>query len=362
MHEVSSINTIGILFVVFLGFLTLFLRRRFVCIPILIAVCGVTYGQVIVISGLNFTILRLLIFLCWCRLIVRKEIEDIGINIIDKTVILWLISGFVIYVLREQSVEALIYRLGFIYNGFGFYFFFRLCIQDINDLRRVIEALGILSIILSLVMTIEKLSGSNLFFIFGGVPEFSWIRDEKIRAQGPFAHAILAGTFGAVLLPIFIGLWIEDNKQNKIAIFAALASSLIVLCSSSSVPLFSFFVGIIALLLFKFRANMKIISRVFVVLAIALHLVMKAPVWYLLSRAGDIAGGTGWHRSYLIDQAIAFFEDWWLIGTSYTAHWLPYGLAARPNHTDITNQYIQEGVDGGILSMIFFISILVFLF
>jgi O-antigen ligase len=86
---------------------------------------------------------------------------------------------------------------------------------------------------------------------------------------------------------------------------------------------------------------------------------MKAPVWYLIMRVSEVAGGQGWHRSYLIDQAIKHFNEWWLLGTAYCAHWMPYGHPLDPNKVDITNQYIAEGVNGGLLTMVLFIAVIV---
>ena len=51
-------------------------------------------------------------------------------------------------------------------------------------------------------------------------------------------------------------------------------------------------------------------------------------------------GSTGWHWFYLIDQAIRRVGEWWLIGTRSTGHW---GMGLQ----DVTNQYILEGVWGG---------------
>ena len=96
-----------------------------------------------------------------------------------------------------------------------------------------------------------------------------------------------------------------------------------------------------------------------VLLLVALHIVMKAPVWFLIARIGDLIGGGGWHRAALIDAAIRHFNEWWLMGTTYTANWMATGLAIDPNSSDITNQFISEGVNGGLISMCLFIWLVV---
>jgi hypothetical protein len=88
---------------------------------------------------------------------------------------------------------------------------------------------------------------------------------------------------------------------------------------------------------------------------VALHLIMKAPVWDLISRI-DLAGGsTGWQRSQLISAAVRNIGEWWAIGTTDTGHW---GWAMF----DVTNQYLLEGVRGGVLTMTLFIAMLAIAF
>jgi len=93
-----------------------------------------------------------------------------------------------------------------------------------------------------------------------------------------------------------------------------------------------------------------------------LHLIMKAPVWFIIERISGIIGGGGYHRSELIDQAIKNFDDWWLVGTVYTAHWLPYYLPVSPGYVDITNEFIAQGVTGGVLKLVLFIWIIALAF
>jgi hypothetical protein len=80
---------------------------------------------------------------------------------------------------------------------------------------------------------------------------------------------------------------------------------------------------------------------------------MKAPVWHLIARIDLVGGSTGWHRYQLIDRSIKRFGEWWLLGTDSTAHW---------GHitTDITNQYVLEGVSGGIVTLVLFVAMIVF--
>jgi hypothetical protein len=87
---------------------------------------------------------------------------------------------------------------------------------------------------------------------------------------------------------------------------------------------------------------------------------MKAPIWYLFAKLSDATGGTGWHRAFLLDQAFGkCFHEWWLIGAKETRHWMPTGVVYSQTQSDITNQFLCEGINGGIFTMGLFIMIIV---
>ena len=79
---------------------------------------------------------------------------------------------------------------------------------------------------------------------------------------------------------------------------------------------------------------------------------MKAPVWHLIARLDVVGGSTGWHRYYLLDQAQKHFGEWVLLGTRSTAHW-------GRNLSDITNQYLLQGVYGGLVTLVLYVVLLV---
>jgi hypothetical protein len=130
--------------------------------------------------------------------------------------------------------------------------------------------------------------------------------------------------------------------------------AVIVLCASST-PAVAVLVGCIAAAFFLLRRYMRIVRWLALFLALALHLSMKAPVWHLISRIDISGGSTGWHRFHLIDQAIKRFDEWGLFGTPSTAHW-GWGLG------DVTNQFVLEGVTGGMLTLVLFIVLIALAF
>ena len=353
----TTINLMGIVAITVLGVMQLSLSRKYAPLPLILVGIAVTYGQIIYIAGLHFTILRIVILFGWSRVIIRREINEIGFNTIDKIFITWLLTHILVYIFREQTYAAFINRMGFAYNAAGIYFLFRIWIKDLSDYKIMIQFLALVSIILAGLLVLEYTTGRNIYSIYGGVIETSWNRLGRIRCQGPFRHAILAGTFGATSLPLFLSLYYLGASKILVAL-SCFAALMIVIMSSSSGPLFSIISVIIGISLWPFRNNMRLIRWGFLISIISLHMIMKAPVWYLISRVSSVIGGAGWHRSELINQAINNVGAWWLYGMSVseTAGWMPYNISISKEQADITNRYISEGVNGGLVTLILFIT------
>ena len=117
-------------------------------------------------------------------------------------------------------------RMGFLYNVLGIYFLLRLWIRDREDVQRVLRTLAVACVFFAVFMILEQETGRNVFSVFGGVPEFTAIREGKLRSQAAFAHSIVAGTVGANLFPLFIGLWWQGGKSKLIAAAGAVSAAL----------------------------------------------------------------------------------------------------------------------------------------
>jgi hypothetical protein len=209
-------------------------------------------------------------------------------------------------------------------------------------------------------MFYEGITGHNLFSAVGIVPEFSTLREGRVRCQGSFAHPILAGTFGATVMPLILILWWYKGYKKVWCIIGLIGASVITFFASSSGAFMTFILELIAFNLWYIKERMHWVRRGLVVGIIGLVIVMKAPIWYVFSKLSDTMGGTGWHRAYLLDQAFGkYFHEWWLLGAKYTRHWMPTGVFYSEEQTDITNQFLWEGVNGGLFTMALFIAIIV---
>ncbi|MDF0673213.1 MAG: hypothetical protein P0120_02555 [Nitrospira sp.] len=359
MEQESTITGISLFITLSMGFLWFALPRRHAFVPMLIAGCYMSLAQALLISGLHFNIIRILISFGMLRIVVRKEIFDIKLNPIDKVFIAWLTASSFISVIFNSETINLTGCLGTVYDGLGIYLIVRALLRDLDDVMHNVKMLGIMIIPLAFLFIIEHITGTNYFSYLGGVPILSEIRNGRIRCQGPFKHSILAGTFGATALPLFVGLMVCSTRNRALATGAIVAATVIIFASSSSGPFLAFLACIVGLTCWHFRAHVRAIRWGIAIFFVALHIYMKDPVWFVIARISDLLGGGGWYRSALINAAVVHFDEWWLSGTAYTRHWLPSGITGNPDMVDIVNHYVAQGVNGGLLALVLFIWLIV---
>ena len=351
--NITYISLLGVGFTALMCFLLLSLPRKWALVPVIILICYMTMGERVIVVGLNFTMIRILTLVGWIRILIRGELKSVKLNPIDKTLIWFAISGMAIYVLQWQTFDAVKYEFGQVYNALGMYFLFRFLVRDMDDCLRVFKIAAVFIIPLAASMVVERMTGRNAFAEFGGVSPITGIRDGVLRCQGPFAHPVLAGTFGATLFPLFVALW-RSKGHRLLSFLAILSSGAMVITSGSSGPVGTLLAGLLALGCWPHRKHMSTIRSGILVAVVGLEIVMKAHVWFLLARVGIFSGSTGHHRAYLIDRALANLDDWWLLGTRSTVAWDEYY-----NLFDITNQYLVYGADGGLITMLLFILVIV---
>lgn len=346
-------NAIGLAFTAACCVLLLALPRRWALLPLLAASLLMTRGQMIDIGPAHFTVLRLVIGCGMLRLLVRGERPAHGVNDLDRLMLLW--AACLLATSAFHSDDQWVYRGGLIWNDVGSYLLFRCLLRDTKDIERLFVGVCWLLVPLALAMLIEKRSGMNPLVLLGGVNEYATVRDGKIRAAGPFAHPILAGTVGAACVPMALWRWRAHRMASLVGLGSCLA---IVYASTSSGPVLMLFAILGGLLLLRRRRAVPALRILAVLGVMALSAVMKDPFYFVLARI-DIAGGsTGWHRAQLIRSWLDHSGEWLLAGTDYTRHWMPTGIYANSDHTDITNHFIQQAVWGGLPLLLVFMLLL----
>lgn len=336
------------------------LPRKWAPAALLTGSIFMTLGQGIEIGPIHLPVYRMMLLVGLIRVISRGERLVGGLNLIDKLMMGW--GGWVIFasLFHDQSRYGVIFACGVVFNITLIYYLIRVWCEDLDDTREVFAVVALILVPIAVEMIMEKATGKNLFSVLGGVPENVMIREGKLRAQGPFLHAILAGTVGATCIPLFIGLF---SKYRLVAGIGIAAGLVMTFASASSGPVMSLIFGIAAILLWRYREHLRKLRIAAIITYPVLMVVMKQPPYYLISRIDISGGSTGWHRSFLIEQTFKHLSEWWLFGTDVTRHWMPnQGIASDPQHTDITNYYIGFGVLGGLPSMLLVIAILLVAF
>ncbi|MEO5715662.1 MAG: hypothetical protein ABIT37_19440 [Luteolibacter sp.] len=323
--------------------------RKWAPVPLLLGCTYMTFGQGLHI-GVSLPIYRLLLLVGVLRTVAKGEKLPGGLNIIDKMMMAW--GGWVLFAsfFHDMTRAGPVTAAGEVFNVALPYFLIRIWCTDLEEIREIVMIIALLMVPIMCFMALEKATGKNIFAIFGGVPENTIIREGRLRAQGPFRHPILAGTVGATCIPLFIGIF----KQHKtIAMIGIAAGVGMTFASASSGPVMSLIVGIFGMMMWRWKSLVKPMRYGAVLMYIVLMFTMKKPPYFLISRIDLSGGSTGWHRSFLIQQTIAYFHEWWLFGTDETRHWMPFqGIGNDPHHTDITNYYIGFGVTGGFPAML----------
>lgn len=329
------------------------LPRKYVVAPLFFGLFLCPVGQAIFLGGAHLFVTRILIFAGWVRLLASKssghKIWE-GNNPLDKAFLVWAIFRVCAFLMRHPEGGAALNQAGFLIDAVGGFFLIRALIRDEEDIGRVLKVLVGITAILAVTMVYEEFARINLYGIFGNFAMPDEVRNGHIRARGPFEHALLAGTFGATLLPLFFWLW-KSGRSKFLGVVGMVGVTVIPLATQCSTPILAYGAALFGLCFWPFRKQMRLVRWGIVGMIIGLQIVMKANFWWIIQHLDVIGGSSGWHRAELVDEFLRHFFDWWIIGTSANASW---------GHMtwDLCNQYVAEGESGGLLTFIAFIGMI----
>ncbi len=338
--------------------LVLLLRRRYVVIPFLSFALFLPLQQQIVLAGAHFTAGRILILVGWSRLLWDWRLGSVAVrpvrlSAIDRALLWWVGASVLTFVLLWMQWDAVINRAGFLCDVLGAYFLLRALIREPQDLHIAgITLLSIACVVATLMMVEQSTNGRNLVGMAGIGPfPQDEVREGHIRSTACFAISILAGMFGATMLPLFFGLWGRVRKRRVMLVTGVVTGTIITLTSYSSGPLLAYAAAVVALSFWPFRNSIRAVRWTCVVVMIGLQVTMENPIWHGITRLAVIDGSSAYHRYLLIDQFLRHVGDWWLLGTrsSGTWGWMMW---------DTSNQYVNIGVTGGLATLVLFLNLL----
>lgn len=358
----TVLNPAVLILILVAGAIICFAPRQKALTAFLTAGILIPIDQVLVLAGVHFPMLRLLALFGFVRIALEKRpsknwLFTGGFNKLDATVILLAAITALNGVLLFREFGALVYQAGTLCTAMGSYLLLRLLIRDEQDVMHAIRVLAWITAFCAIIMTYEHTTGENPYAMLHGARAGAIAhlveRSDRFRAQGPFGHSILAGTFGAVAIPLFFGLaWTRKNDRG-LAVLGILAATVMAITSDSSTPILAYAAGFLALLLWPARRWMGHLRVAIVATLLLCQLVMKHPVWHLIIDIDITGGSSSWHRYMLVDQCIHHFGDWFLFGVKNTGAW-------GWDMWDTANQYVATCDNSGLLPFILFISVLVY--
>jgi len=98
----------------------------------------------------------------------------------------------------------------------------------------------------------------NVFGYLGGESLHSAIREGRIRSQAFFGHSIIAGCYGATLLPLCVWLWSEGRISKLYTLVGMAVSVIMILTSASSTPIMAMGGTILAFGFWPLRRKMRL--------------------------------------------------------------------------------------------------------
>lgn len=351
----TTLSPIVLIAMVLAIVLILVLPRKYVIVPLFFILFLVPIGEQIVVGGVHLFVSRIVILAGLLRMLSTKmtsqgeAVLPTGLNSVDRAFVWCTLCQACAVTLSSFSGDAFVNQVGFILDYLGGYFLIRFLLQDKENIYRALKSLAFIAMIVSACMLVEHVTLQNVFGFIGGQmkPE---IRDGLVRCQGPFAHELMAGAFGATSLPLFLILW-RHGKAKFIASIGVIGAVLITWTSNSSTSLLAIAAAILAICFFPMRKSMRKVRWGIVAGLIALQLVMKAPVWFAIAHIDLTGGSSSYQRAALVDGFIRHFSDWWLMGTGNSGAW-------GWDMWDTQNQFVMVGESGGLLALIFFIAMI----
>lgn len=345
-----------VLLLVLVGIALIFaLPRKRVIIPVLVTTFLIPGGQQFYVAGVHLFVLRLLTLAAFIR-IMMSEVPGKnsryagGWTSIDTAFVFYVVIGASATVMLYQDMSSIINQVGYLWDMILGYLVFRSLIQDEKDVFLAIKCFACLMVLLAIAMIYEQVKMVNLFGLLGGVDAVPDMRGGKIRSQGVFQHALTAGAFAGTSIPLFVLLW-RDRNLRVFSIVGIMAASVMTVMTQTSTSLLTAAAGVFAIFMWPLRRRMKKIRTYLAAALIGLHLVMKAPVWFLIARIDLTGSSSSYHRAELINQFINHFSNWWLMGTKDVASW-------GWDMWDAQNMFVSVGEGGGLAALIFYILVI----
>ncbi|MCH2162351.1 MAG: hypothetical protein MK085_10825, partial [Phycisphaerales bacterium] len=230
LHPLAVTVLAGVALAVFLA------PRRYVIPAILIVLIYISSAQRLVVGEIDFNFVRILCVVGLLRSIMRGELLALRWAWPDALVFFYSLWRLVGAFMRGQG-DSYLADTGWAFDQFAAYMIGRIYLRDMISWGVAIRFACLLAIPTAIFFFAEQVTGKNAFFVFGGVPENTLVRMGKMRAQGAFAHAIIAGAFFVSLLPLMVSQWKADANRSRgkmVAVVGSICCIVVIFSANSS--------------------------------------------------------------------------------------------------------------------------------
>ena len=352
---------LGLLLLVASSLCVLTLPPRWALVALVVGTVYLTKGAGAEIGGIMLHPHRMLMLMAVLRMLARGELAGLQLQFVDKLVlgsIGWLLFANLFH--EQEPGSGLVFTAGVGFEVLSSYFLVRAWCRGFEDVQLLAGSLAIVFVPMALSMLAETSLQTNPMGLLGG-GEWVNIREGIVRSRGTFTHAILAGSIAAACFPLMLCIWKNNRVLSIVGMITTL--SMVVTCHSSG-PLVSLMVTGAIVLAWHLRYHTRRLIWLAIIGYIIIDLISNRPGYHAIVTRLDLTGSsTAYYRCLMIDTAIEHFNEWWLIGTDRTSHWIQSGVGSiigDGKHMDITNMFIATGVNGGFLATLFVFGIVVF--
>ncbi len=353
-------------FALVLSVLVIMLRPKYAFVAYIIgllwypAYLAVSIGTIDILVG-RFVV-AVLLLRCYFDDGIRRKFTW---NRLDTLVTLSMVVYVGAYLITQvnpipQTLEG---RAGFLMDTWCAYLAARFIVTDRKKLISIIKCISVALVPLAILGVIESATGWQPY---AALWRYSpWFRGGRFvsegrfgfaRAVGPFSHAILFGGVFAMFLPLIYYLRREKGEWRSLTYVISGIALLGALSSMSSGPWVMVIVVVFCLVMEKHKQFVKPLFMLLVFSCIFIGIASNRPFYHVIASWANPLGGAGYHRAKLIDLAIEHFDKWWMVG--YGDKDPGWGPQLGMGRSDITNEYILNGVRYGILGVIALCAIL----
>jgi hypothetical protein len=348
---------ITLIVVVVFSLLVIVLRPSYALAAYITVLLWYPHYLVLMVGAIHLPASRIVVLVLLLRCLYDNQIRS---KFIWSRLDTWVTLSVVVYVgaflITRPFSESIINRGGFLFDTWFAYIVARLIITDRPTLTIVIKCISVVLAPLAILGAIEAITSWKPFFSLCQNSEwfYHWESYEArwglTRAIGPFSHSILFGCCFAMFLPLIYYLRHQKRPWNVLAYVFSGTALVGCMSSMSSGSWMMIIVVILCLVMEKHAAWIKPAFIGFGLLCILIAVVSNRPFYHVIVSYANPIGGEGWHRAKLIDLAISHFGEWWLLG--YGGRDPGWGSDLGMEKTDVTNQFILNGVEYGVLGII----------